>query len=307
MKKQVGDVIEVCAGENELGEGPLWLKGSNSLCWVDILKHKVYEYSVDSKQTRNWDINKHVTLLIETDKKGVLLIGVKGGLALLNMETNTLTDVIPLEIEKDNSRPNDGGCDPNGNLWIGTLDMDFEEGAGALYMLEDSTFKEKITGTTIANGLVWSGDEKSMYFIDSPKGTVQAFNYSKADNSIVFQKEVIQIPKELGGPDGMAIDEEGMLWVAHYGGYSVGRWNPTTGELLEKIDVPAPNITACAFGGDDLQTLFITTARQELSDVELAAFPKSGSLFSVKTSVKGLRKNIFSLERNQWILDKLDD
>jgi sugar lactone lactonase YvrE len=136
-----------------------------------------------------------------------------------------------------------------------------------------------------------------MYFIDSPKRSVQAFQYNKEDNTIEFKKEVITIPKHLGTPDGMAIDAEGMLWIALYGGFSVGRWNPNTGELLEKIIMPVPNVTACAFGGEDLKTLFITTARQELTDAELDKYPQSGSLFSVKTSVKGVEKNIFSLSK----------
>lgn len=296
----MSELIEVYTAGNELGEGPLWLSHSNSLCWVDIQRYKVYEYSLNTKQVRNWEIHKYVSLLIETDKKDTLLIGVKGGVALLNMETNKIYEVISLEKGNENSRTNDGGCDPNGNLWISTLDMDFKEKAGALYMLEGSTFQKKIPDTTIANGLVWSNDQKNMFFIDSPKGSVQAFLYNKADNSIDFQKDVITIPKNLGAPDGMAIDEEGMLWIAHYGGFSVGRWNPNTGELLEKIEIPAPNITACAFGGEDLKTLFITTARQELTDAELEDFPKSGSLFSVKTSVRGLKKDIVSLVKNGW-------
>lgn len=304
MKKQIGDVVEVYAAENELGEGPLWVQHSQSLCWVDIEKFKVYEYAMNTKRVRDWAIGKKVSLLIETDKKGTLLIGLKGGVALLDMENNALLKGIPLEPENENSRTNDGGCDPNGNLWIGTLDMDFKENGGALYMLEDTSFQKKIWGTTIANGLVWSTDQKQMYFIDSPKNSVQAFQYNPEDNSIEFQREVISIPKNLGSPDGMAIDEEGMLWIAHYGGFSVGRWDPTTGELLEKIALPAPNITACAFGGDDLKTLFITTARQEMTDEALADFPKSGSLFSVKTSVRGVKKNSYSLERNERITEK---
>ncbi len=306
MKKQVSDLVELFKAENELGEGPLWLSYRNSLCWVDIQKHEIFEYSLNNKQVRSWKIDKHVSLLIETDKKGALLIGVKGGIALLNMESNEVLELLSLEEKNKNSRTNDGGVDPNGNLWIGTLDMGFKEDAGALYMLERSKFKKKIPNTTIANGLVWSKDERTMYFIDSPKGKVQAFDFNKADDSIQFQKDVITIPEELGGPDGMAIDEEGMLWIAHYGGYSVGRWNPSTGEMIEKIEVPAPNITACTFGGEDFKTLFITTARQEMTDTELTDFPKSGSLFAVETSVRGLRKNIFSLEKNSWLQEKID-
>lgn len=306
MKKQISDLIELFAAENELGEGPLWLSYRNSLCWVDIQKHEVFEYSLNDKKVRSWKINKHVSLLVETDKKGSLLIGLKGGIALLNMESNEVLELLSLEEENGNSRTNDGGVDPNGNLWIGTLDMGFREDAGALYMLERSEFQKKIPKTTIANGLVWSKDGRTMYFIDSPKGNVQAFAYNEADDSIQFQNNVIAVPDKLGSPDGMAIDEEGMLWIALYGGYAVGRWNPHTGKILEKIEVPAPNITACTFGGEDFNTLYITTARQELTAAELTDFPKSGSLFAVETSVRGLKKNIFSLDKNSWIQEKIN-
>src|SRR5690554_1165771 len=119
MKKQLSNLVEVHAAKNELGEGPLWLKHNNSLCWVDIQKHYVYEYSIDTKQTKKWEVPKHVSLLIETEKKGTLLIGKQGGLALFNMKANSISEIITLEQENNNTRTNDGGCDPNGNLWIG--------------------------------------------------------------------------------------------------------------------------------------------------------------------------------------------
>src|SRR5690606_29918053 len=115
--------------------------------------------------------------------------------------------------------------------------------------------------TTIANGLVWSSDGQTMYFIDSPLKSVKAYAFDGETGRITPQGDVVRIPDEIGTPDGMAIDEEGMLWIAHYGGYSVGRSHPFTGDLLEKVGIPAPNVPACAFGGADGRTLFVTTAR----------------------------------------------
>ena len=105
---------------------------------------------------------------------------------------------------------------------------------------------------------------------------------------IVLDKAVIHIPEEMGSPDGMAVDAEGMLWIAHYGGFGVYRWNPESGKLLDKIDVPVPNVTSCAFAGEEMDWLIITTARENLSDEDLRKYPGSGGIFYIKTEVKGI-------------------
>lgn len=281
-------------GNNLLGEGPLWLEQHKQLAWVDILKNEVFLYDFSLEKLRRFCYDKPVTLLVATDVSDKLLVAMQGGIAELSLRDGTLTQLLPLELDKPNNRTNDGGCDPHGRLWVGTMDKQFKDGGGHLYMVDNNRFIPKVKKTTIANGLVWSSDGQTMYFIDSPRKTVRAFAYAP-DGHITPLGDVVRIPESLGGPDGMAIDEEGMLWVAHYGGYSVGRWNPHNGELLEKVDVPAPNVTACTFGGDDMKTLFITTARQEMSAQQLAEYPLSGSLFFIHTAVGGVKKNKFSL------------
>lgn len=280
-------------GKNELGEGPLWLASQQQLWWVDIGNKLVYAYDFKTEQVRRFAYKKPVTLLVETQKPDMLLVAMQGGIAHLDMRSGDLQPGLALETDKPNSRTNDGGCDPLGRLWVGTMDMQFETGAGNLYLLDNGRFVPQVSRTTIANGLVWAPDGKTMYFIDSPQRTVKAYAFDPVDGSITLQGDAVRIPEELGTPDGMAIDETGMLWIALYGGYAVSRWNPQNGELLEKIDVPAPNVTACAFGGEDMQTLFITTARQEMSADELAAYPLSGSVFQLKTDVRGLRKQVY--------------
>ena len=276
-------------GQNLLGEGPLWLEDRQQLFWVDILKNDVFRYDFSTENLQRFHYDKPITLLVRTDVPDKLIAAMPGGIAELSLADGTLGEVLSLEADVANNRTNDGGCDPHGRLWVGTMDRQFKEGSGSLYMLEGGRFVPKVEQTTIANGLVWSPDGKIMYFIDSPKKTVQAYAYASTGD-ITSLGAVVHIPEILGGPDGMAIDEEGMLWVAHYGGYSVGRWNPHTGELLEKVDVPAPNVTACTFGGPDRKTLFITTARQEMSDDQLRSYPLSGSVFCINTSVTGLNK-----------------
>ncbi len=286
----MNEVNVLYEGKNELGEGPLWLGSQQQLWWVDIGKKTVFRYDMNTQQVREWSYDRPITLLVETQRTDTLLVAMQGGIAHLNMVTGILEPVLALEADKPNSRSNDGGCDPLGRLWVGTMDMQFETGAGALYVLEDGKFVPQITNTTIANGLVWSSDGQTMYFIDSPLKSVKAYAFDGETGRITPQGDVVRIPDEIGTPDGMAIDEEGMLWIAHYGGYSVGRWNPFTGELLEKVGIPAPNVTACAFGGADGRTLFVTTARQEMSAHELAKFPLSGSVFQLNVGVAGLPK-----------------
>lgn len=278
-------------GQNMLGEGPLWLKERNALCWVDILKNEVYYYDFATSIVRTLVYDKPVTLLLETESEDTLIVARQGAIGELSLSTGEFNSVRQLESDKPNSRSNDGGCDSMGRVWVGTMDLQFEEGAGNLYLLTDEGFIPKITNTTISNGLVWSMDGSKMYFIDSPLKTVKAYHFDQASASLALIADVVRIPEELGSPDGMAIDEEGMLWIAHYGGYSVGRWNPNNGELLEKIMIPAPNVTACTFGGPDMKTLFITTARQEMSVMELEEYPLSGSLFYIETNVRGIKKN----------------
>jgi len=286
----MGKVSILIEGRNLLGEGPIWLEKHRQLGWVDILKNEVLLYDLSQGNLRCFQYDKPVTLLVATDAANKLVVAMEGGVAELNLHDGALTPVLPLEPDKPNNRTNDGGCDPHGRLWVGTMDKQFEEGAGNLYMLDEGQFVPKVKNTTIANGLVWSPDGQTMYFIDSPRKTVQAYTY-QPDGSISFLKDVVRIPETLAGPDGMAIDEEGMLWIAHYGGYSVGRWNPQNGQLLEKVDVPAPNVTACAFGGTNMKALYITTARQEMSVQKLAEYPLSGSLFCIDTDVAGARKS----------------
>jgi sugar lactone lactonase YvrE len=175
---------------------------------------------------------------------------------------------------------------------LGTLHRDFQKGTGSLYSVDEKRWLSKRqSGFTIANGLAWSPDNTTFYFIDSPTNKVQAFRYDAATGQIAYEKDVIDIPRDLGGPDGMAIDEEGMLWIAHWGGFGVYRWNPVTGKLIGKIAVPAPNVSSCAFVGDHLDHLLITTARQDLNEEDLKQYPGSGDVFIQQVDTKGTLPN----------------
>ncbi|MBS0026957.1 SMP-30/gluconolactonase/LRE family protein [Chitinophaga sp. 22321] len=274
----------------ELAEGACWWPERNSWCWVDILGHTIYVRAENGGQ-QVFDVGTHVTTLVPVAERGELIAGLKSGVAFFSPERGVGPLLAVLD-ERENMRCNDGKCDPAGRLWIGTMQMPAEEGTGTLFCIAGKEAPVvKLRGVTISNGLVWKGDR--MYYNDTHTGTIQAFNYDGVTGNIVFSRVAVHIPPELGCPDGMAIDSEGMLWVAHWGGSGVYCWNPETGVLLAKVMVPAPHVSSCAFGGVNMDEMLITTAREHMTAAEIAQYPLSGSVFHVKLPVKGLPANYF--------------
>ena len=194
------------------------------------------------------------------------------------------------EADVPGNRFNDGKCDPAGRFWAGTMAYENPVNQGSLYRMDtDLSVHKMLDNIGISNGLVWSLDHSTMYYIDTVAYTVRAFDYDIDTGDLKNERVAIHVPREMGGPDGMTIDSEGMLWVAHYGGSQVCRWNPETGEVLHTIKLPAKQITACAFGGKDLDTLFITSAAQQLSKEDLEQQPLAGGLFSIKPGYQGVK------------------
>ena len=183
------------------------------------------------------------------------------------------------------NRFNDGKCDPAGRFWAGTMSISNMPCAGSLYVLEkDGTVKTKITGVTCSNGMAWSPDDKTLYYIDTPTRQVVAYKYDTKNGDITDGRVAISIPEEKGSPDGMTIDTEGMLWIALWDGWKVIRYNPYTSEQLYEVTLPVSRVTSCVFGGDDMDDLYITSAREGLSDSDLKEQPLAGSLFVIRKS-----------------------
>ncbi len=274
-----------------LGEGPYWHAGRQCFFWVDIENGKLFEHNLKTDETITRSFPHRLAVVLE-DKEGNLILGLDRKLARFDLETEELTWLCEVESEFPLHRFNDGKVDPNGRIWIGTLSTLFTEGAGSLYRVDQDLKPEKqLDQLTISNGMAWTEDNQTFYFIDTPTRQIKAYNFDLETGEIEFERIAIEIPEELGFPDGMCIDREGMLWVAHYGGAGVYRWNPTNGELLEKIELPVPHVTSCCFGGENLDTLLITTAQENLSEAQLKEFPMSGDVFLVKTTAKGFSGN----------------
>ena len=276
-----------------LGEGPLWDVKSQRLYWVNILDGEIhmYEPMTDTNETIKLDSYVGCVALTERDE---LIAGLTDGFYLVNPKTNALTVLERTEEPSLQTRYNDGKCDPAGRFWAGTMSLVGEEKVGALYCMEsDHSVRKKIDHVSISNGLAWSGDHQTMYYIDTPERCIFAYDYEIETGEISNQRRVVEIPKEEGSPDGMTIDVDGMLWVAHWGGAQVACWNPFTGEKVCSIAVPALQVTSCTFGGPDLDELYITTARNGMTEEQLKQYPQSGGVFRIKLDTKGLAADRF--------------
>ena len=265
-----------------LGEGPVWDGTRKSVYWLDILKGEIHEYATEKRVRRTIPVSQMVGS-IAICKDGSLIAALKNGFAFVDPDTGQVQMIGDPESHLVNNRFNDGKCDPAGRFWAGTMSLSEEQHAGAVYVVDkNQAITQKINDVTISNGMAWSLDNKKFYYIDTPTFEVAAYDYETGTGNISNREVVIKISKEDGYPDGMTIDSEGMLWIAHWDGWQVTRWNPATGEKLMCIKLPVGRVTSCCFGGDNLQDLYITSAQVGLSADELKLQPLAGSLFVIR-------------------------
>ena len=272
-----------------LGEGAIWHDGS--LWWVDIEEGRLHRHIPAAGKNETFELGQKIGTMVPTRGKR-LLLALENGLVLFDPDSAESQPFSNLLADRSVMRFNDGKCDPAGRFWVGTMSMDFpnRDGASSLYCFEaDGTFREMLNGLTVSNGLCWSVDGSIFYHIDSPTRRIDAFDFDLESGAITNRRTVVEIPAGQGNPDGMTMDVEGSLWVAHWNGGAVACYDPHSGKQLECIELPAQNVTSCAFGGDALQTLYITTARSD-------EFPLSGGLFAVRPGVCGVKANPFNKE-----------
>ena len=282
-------VPEVRVGLNALvGEGPIWDSDKRVLWWIDVLSSELYAFDPANGSNRTWNTGRHVGTVVPWTETHVLL-ALRDGIGSLELETGRITVHNDPESNLPGNRFNDGKCDPAGRLWAGTMAYDNPTDQGSLYRIDtDFNVTKILGGIGISNGIVWSADQSTMYYIDSMSYKVRTWNFDPESGGISGEQTLLEVEPDFGLPDGMTIDEEGHLWVAFYGGSQVCRVHAQSGAILDTIDLPARNITACAFGDDDLGTLYITSAAQQMSNDELAAAPMSGNLFSCRPGIKGM-------------------
>lgn len=289
------DAEVVHAAEAALGEGCVWSPIENLLVWVDVYGQAVHRFDHVSGQPASvWSY---------TEPVGNAALRAGGGLALGLGNTVTLTDrvgaiesVIELPGEPESNRANDGAVDPAGRLFQGTMSHT-EPGspvAGLHRVHGDGTAWRVLSDVMISNGIGWSPDQSTMYYIDTLTFRVDQFDYDPGTGEIEGRRPFVAFDGSTGGPDGMTVDADGCLWVAMFGGFGVQRFSPS-GEKLETVATPgAPQTTCCCFGGPDLDTLYITTAAESLAGVDTEGELNSGALFAADVDAVGLPTNLFA-------------
>lgn len=275
-----------------LGEGPLWHPVEGRLYWVDIVNHDIY--------LSNKDLTAFSRIHFDTpvgafgfQKLGGFVLATGQGFAFWGGGKTDLEVVWNPLPARNGVRLNDGKVDPAGRFWAGS--MDTEQRQGALYRLDpDGSQHTLLNHIGISNGLGWSPDRKTMYYTDSLQYTIFQFDFDLESGQISNQRPFVLLPKDDREivPDGLCVDAEGCVWSAQWNGWQIVRFSPA-GDPLLKVEVPAQRVTSCCFGGRDLDQLFITTARVDLTDEELSKQPLAGNIFTCQTDTRGQQVNFF--------------
>jgi sugar lactone lactonase YvrE len=278
--------------ENILGEGPLWDSALGRLYWVDIRAKCIEWIEPASGSEGRYDLAVRPSALALCEM-GELLVAADHSVGLLDVLSGAFTPRVVFEEDKPRNRTNDGGIGADGRFWFGTMDDDAEAGRGALYALSPdwklSVMREPLG---IPNGIVMTSDGGKLFVADSMEGVIWAHGVA-ADGALSEPSLFFSAKGGASTPDGAALDEEGYIWSAQWDGGCMLRIAPD-GAVDRKIDMPVTRPTACAFGGPDLTTLYVTSARGGLSANRLAREPLAGSVFSVATGIAGLHTRLFA-------------
>lgn len=275
--------VLVAAGA-ELGEGPSWDVRSGRLVWIDVPARQIFQTDVRTGVSDAIEVPLPIGA-VASRAAGGFIAALEDGFWVVG--TGPARQVARVPEARPGLRFNDGKCDPAGRFWAGTMAYDQSAEAGALYRLgPDGRATLVLDGVTLSNGLAWSADGLTMFFIDSPTQRIDAFAFSPSGGEISDRRPVVHIPPEAGVPDGMTIDVEGGLWVALWSGGAVHRY--LDGHLDRVITLPVSQPTSCAFGGDTFDELFVTSASDGLSAEERAAQPLAGAVFRLRPGVRGL-------------------
>ena len=276
----IGDTV------SQWGEGPIWW--AEQLYYVDIEGYKLRSLHPESGEEAEWDVGERIGTVVPSKETDELIYAGETGYVRFNLKNGKKTPLAdPEESLRGKNRFNDGKCDPAGRFWAGTISMVKDTGSANLYCLDtDGSLSLKVSGVTNSNGICWSPDATTMYYIDTPTKEIRAYDYDLATSDIKNPRAVVDTATHgyASSPDGMTIDSEGMLWVAFCHGGCVVRFDPTKDKELLRVDLPCIETTACAFGGANLDRLFVTTGIKAGIDE-----PEAGRIFVIDgLGVQGL-------------------
>ena len=268
----------------ELAEGPLWLAAENAVYFVDIKGHRIHRLCVASGERRTWQAPDQPGFLAPL-ADGTFVCGLPGGLYRFDTATGEFDKLVDVEPHLPGNRLNDGFVDAQGRLWFGSMDDAEEAPSGTLYRVNEAGAAiAQDDDYVITNGPAMSPDGRTLYHNDTMRRVVYAFDVA-ADGTLSGKRIFAAISGD-GHPDGMAVDADGFVWVALFGGWRIERYSPA-GELVDQVPLPCANVTKLAFGGDDLQTVYVSTAWKGLTAVERQHQPQAGGLFSFRAPVAG--------------------
>jgi xylono-1,5-lactonase len=280
----VSEPVNVWNVAAELGEGPVWVEGA--LWFTDIKKQKIHRYDPASGEKRSWDAPEQVGFVLPAEGGG-FVAGLQSGLYRFDPEDGGFALKARVDSDTPTNRLNDGVVDPSGRLWFGTMDNGERAKTGSFYRFDRGRLLPSgLTGIAITNGPAVSPDGRILYWVDTLERTIEACDVSE-DGSLGPCRPFVRIDPKDGYPDGPTIDSEGCVWISLYAGWEARRYSPQ-GDLIGRIRFPVANITKIAFGGEDLRTVYATTARQLLKAEELERQPQAGDLFEVRVDVPGI-------------------
>jgi L-arabinonolactonase len=286
------DIECVAQTEDVLGEVPLWHPIEDSLYWIDLFKPAIHRFDPASQQVQSWTPPEKLGSFALRVSGGLLLAG-RGGLSLYDPGSGSLDRIADPESGGTENLLNDGRCDRRGRFWVGSMNKMQERASGRLYRLEGRHLDAVADGIWLPNSLCWSPDDRRMYFADSHLKTIFIYDFDVESGTIGARREFASMADRPGVPDGSSVDAQGFLWNTVFDGGCLVRYAPD-GSIDRVLQLPVSRPTACTFGGPDLATLYVTTARFRLAPDKLAAEPYAGGVIAIDAGVKGLPEPLFA-------------
>lgn len=281
----------------ELGEGAVWSPGEQALYWVDILGRQLHRLTLATGARDSWKFAEEVSALAERASTPGLVLALRRGLALWSPADPGAPPhyLCPLDADLPGNRCNDGKCDAAGRFWAGTMDFGCERPTGSLYRVDaHGQATRHDSGFAVTNGPTWTVDQRTLLFNDTVNGRVLAYDFDAATGGLANRRVWLQFGPDDGVPDGMCTDAADRIWICHWGGSCVSCHDPASARELGRITLPVSQVTSCAFGGADLRTLYVTSARVGLDAEALAREPLAGGLFAFDVAEPGKLANRFA-------------
>ncbi len=270
----------------ELGEGPVWSSREAALWFVDVKSRRIHRFHPASGETRSWAVPQQVGFVLPVAGGG-WVAGLQSGPHRFDAESGAFTAMTPPEQHPLHNRLNDGFVDHEGRLWFGSMDDAEHDRSGALYRLHgDGRPRVQDSGYGITNGPATSPDGRILYHTDTKDRIIYAFDLHE-DGTLGGARPFVRIGRPGAHPDGPVVDAAGCVWTGLFGGWGLERYSPE-GDLLDFVPLPCANVTKAAFGGEDLKTMYVTTAKLHLGPAEREAQPLAGGLFAIRVDTPGL-------------------